>query len=361
VKILVTGATGYIGSAVVDALVARGHRVLGLARSEQSAAILSARGILPAMGDFNDPPSLGAAVAEADVGVVISAASVGASAGDNPANFSRDRDAVEAIQAALGGSGKTLVFTSGSAVFGVFNGGNATEVVYEEDGALPLPVSVFAPRAADVHPILVAGFGDSMAARVETEQAVLAHPEVRGLVIRPGLVYGHGGSYDIPALIRLARRRGRAGHFGNGGTTQSYVHLDDLAELYCLAIERAPQGTTLHGVTDDVTQRELARAVNRMLGSGDRADSLTLVQMLGMTPGERVGLTLTRPLPRNLIHRLGGALTPPPSVGSGISLSLNKRLSSVQTRRITGWSPTRTDILDDIEAGSYRDHVVGSN
>jgi nucleoside-diphosphate-sugar epimerase len=352
-KVLVTGATGYIGSPVADRLLRRGHHVLGLARSERSATTLRDRGIDPAMGDFNDLRSLAALIEAEEVDAVVSTASVGASAGDSAATFARDRDAVEAIQAALRGSDRTLVFTSGSAVFGVFNGGEATDLVYDEHSRLPLPASTFAPAAANVHPMLAVGFGDSMAARVETEQAVLGHPEIRGIVIRPGLVYGHGGSYDVPALIGRARARGRAAHFGSGGTTQSYVHLDDLAELYCLAVERAPQGSTLHGVTADVTQRELAQAVNRMLGAGDATDSLTLVQMLGMTAGERVGLILTRRLPPNLLRRLGRAFTPPPSVGSGISLSLNKRLSSDHTRRLTGWSPSRTDILTDIESGSY--------
>jgi nucleoside-diphosphate-sugar epimerase len=353
VKILVTGATGYIGSAAAGALLTRGHEVLGLVRSERSAATLRDHGIEPAMGDFDDPASLGAVVAAADVDAVVSTASVGASAGDNATTFARDRDAVLAMQAALVRPDQALVFTSGSAVFGVFNDGHATHVAYDEDSRLPLPASTFAPPSAGVHPMLVAGFGDSMAARVETEQAVLRHPAVRGIVIRPGLVYGRGDGYDIPTLIGRARARGRAAHLGSGGTTQSYVHVDELAELYCLAVERAPHGATLHGVVDDVSQRRLAQAVNRMLGAGDRTDSLTLVQMLGMNAAERLGLTLTKRLPLDLSRKVGRAFTPPPSVGSGISLSLDKRLSSETTRRLTGWSPVRTDILRDIESGSY--------
>jgi nucleoside-diphosphate-sugar epimerase len=353
VKVLVTGATGYLGSVAASALLGRGHQVLGLARSERSAATLRDHGIEPAMGDFGDPANLRAAVAAADVDAVVSAASVGASAGDNATTFARDRDAVRAIQAGLIRSDQALVFTSGSAVFGVFNGGEATEVVYDEDTRLPLPASTFAPPSADVHPILAAGFADSMAARVETEQEVLGHSGVRGIVIRPGLVYGHGGSYDIPTLIARARARGRAGHLGNGGTIQSYVHVDDLAELYCLAVERAPHGATLHGVVDDVSQQQLAQAVSRMLGAGDRTDSLTLVEMLGMNAGERLGLTLTKRLSPDLSRKVGKLFTPPPSAGSGISLSLNKRLSSDKTRGLVGWSPSRTDILRDIEFGSY--------
>jgi nucleoside-diphosphate-sugar epimerase len=352
-KVLVTGATGYIGTAVAGALVNRGHQVLGLARSERSAATLRERGVEPAKGDFGDPATLGAAVAASAVDVVVNTASVGASAGDNAATFARDRDAVRAIQAALNGSDQALVFTSGSAVFGVFSGGEASDLVYDETSPVPLSASTFAPPSAAVHPMLVAGFGASMAARVETEHAVLGHPNVRGIVIRPGLVYGHGGSYDIPVLIARARARGRAGHLGSGATIQSYVHLDDLAELYCLAVEHAPGGATLHGVIDDVSQHELAVAVNRMLGVGEDTDNLTVVQMLGMNAGERLGLTLTKRVSPSLLGKLGSVFTPPPSVGSGVSLSLNKRLSSEKTRRLLGWSPTRTDVLRDIEAGSY--------
>jgi nucleoside-diphosphate-sugar epimerase len=252
------------------------------------------------------------------------------------------------------------VFTSGSAVFGVFNGGDATDGIYHEDSQVPLPVPTFAPSSAGVHPMLVAGFGDSMAARVETERRVLGHSGLRGIVIRPGLVYGHGGSYDIATLISRARARGRAGHLGSGGTTQSFIHVDDLAELYCLAVERAPHGAILHGVVGDISQRELARAVNRMLGAGDETDSLTLLQMLGMSPGERLGLTVTKHLSPRVSQKLGKLFTPPASVGAGVSLSVDKRLSSDRTRRLLGWAPSRTDILRDIESGSYATEVVVS-
>jgi len=353
VRVLVTGATGYIGSAVAKALLDRNHRVLGLARSERSAAALRAHGIEPAAGDFADPATLGAVVAASKLDVVVSAASVGASAGDNATTFARDRDALRAIQGALSGTEQGLVFTSGSAVFGVFTGGEGSDVVYNEHSRVPLPASTFAPPSAGVHPLLAAGFGDAMAARVETEREVLGHAATRGIVIRPGLVYGRGGSYDVPALISRARERGRAGHLGSGGTTQSYVHIDDLAELYCLAVESAPRGATLHGVTADVSQRELAQAVNRMLGTDEEPESLTLEQMLGVNYAERLGLSLMRRLPARISRKLGSMLTPPPSVGFGISLSLDKRLSSAKTRRLLDWHPARADIVEDIEAGSY--------
>jgi nucleoside-diphosphate-sugar epimerase len=243
------------------------------------------------------------------------------------------------MREALTDHGGALVFTSGSAVFGVFNGGEATDTVYDEDAHLPLPASVFAPASAAVHPLLAASFEGAMAARVETERAVLADGDMRGVVVRPGLVYGRGGNSDLRSLIDRARKEGRAGHWGSGGTTQSYVHVDDLAELFCLAAELAPHGAILHGVTDDVTQRDLARAINRMIGTDERTDNLSLLQMLGIDV--------------DTVGDIGASFTPPATAASGISLSLNKRLSSEKTRRLLDWSPKRTDIGDDIAFGSY--------
>jgi nucleoside-diphosphate-sugar epimerase len=337
-KILVTGATGYLGAVAADALGARGHEVLGLARSEHSANALRGRGIEPVIGDFGDPVSLGKAVNECRPDAVVSTASVGGASGDQAA-FTRDREAVRAMREALTDHGGALVFTSGSAVFGIFNGGDATDTVYDEDARLPLPASVFAPASAGVHPLLAAGFGDAMAARVQTEQAVLSDGGVRGVVVRPGLVYGRGGNSDLRALIDRARAAGRGGHWGSGGTTQSYVHIEDLAELFCQAAELAPHGAILHGVAADVTQRELAAAINKMIGAGEQTDCLSLEQMLGIDPGT--------------VGNVSGSFTPPPSAASGISLSLNKRLSAEKTRKLLDWSPKRADISDDIAFGSY--------
>jgi nucleoside-diphosphate-sugar epimerase len=186
-KVLVTGATGYLGAAAAEALATRGHQVLGLARSERSSNALRNRGIEPVMGDFGDPASLSNAVREARPDVVVSTASVGGASGDHAA-FVRDGEAVRAIREALADHGGALIFTSGSAVFGVFNAGDATDTVYDEDTRLPLPASVFAPESAGVHPLLAAGFAAAMAARVDT-----ARPGVRArrqfgpqVVDRPG-------------------------------------------------------------------------------------------------------------------------------------------------------------------------------
>jgi len=146
-KVLVTGATGYLGAVAAEALATRGHQVLGLARSERSANALRTRGIEPVVGDFGDPVSLTNAVRDARPDVVVSTASVGGASGDHTA-FVRDGEAVRAIREALADHAGALVFTSGSAVFGVFNAGDATDTIYDEDTRLPLPASVFAPGSA---------------------------------------------------------------------------------------------------------------------------------------------------------------------------------------------------------------------
>src|SRR5260370_42612393 len=117
--------------------------------------------------------------------------------------------------------------------------------------------------------MLVAGFGAAMAARVGTEQDVISASGVRRIVVRPGLVYGEGGSDDLPKLINAARANGGvAPHLGSGGTLHSYIHLDDLANLYKLAVEQASPGSVLHGVYGAVSQPALTSSVSRLLGAG---------------------------------------------------------------------------------------------
>jgi nucleoside-diphosphate-sugar epimerase len=228
-KILVTGATGYIGGAAAKALSRSGHKVFGLSRSDASAARLQEEGLTPVRGDFADPASLARAARAVDV--IVSTASTGA-VDATPQAFADDRAAVGAMLAAIEGAGKTLIFTSGSAVIGVLGRGEASEAVFDEDVHLPLAESVFAPADAGIPAPLTAGLGTAMAARIWTEQDVLTTPGVRGIVMRPGLVYGDGASYDIPGLIRIARANGEAPHLGSGALLQAYVHIDDLGELY---------------------------------------------------------------------------------------------------------------------------------
>jgi nucleoside-diphosphate-sugar epimerase len=281
---------------------------------------LRAAGLTPVAGDFANPSSLAATAAQVDA--IVSTASIGQVEG-TPDSFAKDRDAVAALTRALGDSGKPLIFTSGSAIFGVFTKGEASPTLFDEDHPAALLASVFAPPQAEVPPPFVDAFGGAMAPRAETETAVLQAGGVRGIVIRPGLVYGEGKGYDLPNLIALARKHGVAPHLGAGAVRQGYVHIDDLVELYVLALERAPAGTMLHGVTDEIALGDLAVSVSRLVGAGGRTEAWSLMEM----------------------YARGG--------GGGVSLSVNKRLASQKTRAILGWAPTRYDILKDVEGGSY--------
>jgi nucleoside-diphosphate-sugar epimerase len=318
-KILVTGATGFIGAAVARRL-AQEHEVLALSRSDAATAALRAAGLTPVEGDFADPASLAAPAALVDA--IVSTASIG-QVGGAPDGFARDRDAVAVMTGALGDSGRPLIFTSGSAIFGIFTKGEASPIVFGEDHPVPLPAAVFAPPEAEVPPPFVEAFGGAMAPRAETEAAVRKAAGVRGIAIRPGLVYGDGKGYDLPNLIALTKAHGAAPHLGDGQVRQGYVHIDDLVELYVLALADAPAGAMLHGVTDEVTMGDLADAASRLAGFGGKTEALSLTEM----------------------YVRGG--------GGGVSLSLNKRLASEETRNLVGWAPKRRDILADVEHGSY--------
>jgi nucleoside-diphosphate-sugar epimerase len=277
---------------------------------DSAAAKLRSAGLIPVFGDFADPVSLAAPAAQVDA--IVSTASIGQVEG-TPDSFAKDRDAVAVITKALGDSGKPL------AIFGVFTKGEASPTIFDEDHPVPLPASVFAPPEVEIPAPFIDAFGGAMVRRVETETAVLKAAGVRGIAIRPGLVYGEG----LPNLIALARTHGAAPHLGAGGVRQGYVHIDDLVELYVQALERAPAGTMLHAVTDEIALGDLAAAVSRLVGAGGRTEPLSLMEM----------------------YARGGS--------GGVSLSVNKRLASEKTRKILDWTPTRYDILEDAEHGSY--------
>jgi nucleoside-diphosphate-sugar epimerase len=322
VKILLVGATGYIGSAVARAFRQDGHAVTGLVRSGAAAQRLHAAGLESQPGDFRDPPSLARAVEAIDPEAVAVIASAGGGLGDASA-FSADRSAMQAIAAALQGRGKTLIFTSGSAVFGVFGGGERADPAFAEDAMLPLPRDVFAPASAGVADTIVNDHAVAIGARVEAERATLTAAGVRGIVVRPGNVWGYGGSVDVPKYIELARLNGVAPHWGAGGTTHGYVHLDDVVDLYRLAVARGRPGGIYHAVSEEASQRELALALGRMLGAGARTERVSLERMA----------------------ELGGV--------RGVRLSINKRLSAERARAELGWSPKRLGVVADVEFGSY--------
>ena len=256
--IFLTGATGYIGGAVADALVNAGHSVIGLARSDEAAGRLHLRNIAVHHGDLDSISSLASAASAADA--VIHAGTTN--------NGAIDREAVRAMLDAIAGSGKPFVYTSGIWVVGDTGGRVADETWPARPAAL-------------------------VSWRADVEQLVLdsAARDVRSIVIRPGVVYGRGGG--IPAgFVESARETGAARHVGDGENHWPVVDADDLADLYVRAVEKAPPGTLLIAAERAHRVREIAAAASSdgrtdawpldeaRKALGDYADALALDQIM---------------------------------------------------------------------------------
>jgi nucleoside-diphosphate-sugar epimerase len=228
-KVLLTGATGYIGSVVAEALIAAGHSVVGLARSDAAAGKMSLKGVTPIHGNLTSPAPLAEASKAAD-GVIHAGTT-------NDGGL--DRAAVGAMLMALSGTGKPFIYTSGIWVLG-----NTGDVPADESAPLkPIPIVAWRPA-------------------VETMVLEAAKQNVRAIVIRPAIVYGRGGG--IPAeLVQSAKDSGVARYVGDGTNRWPMVHLHDLADLYARAFENTPPGTLLHAADDtSFRQREIAEAAS---------------------------------------------------------------------------------------------------
>ena len=263
-KVFLTGATGYIGGAIADALRAAGHTVSGLARSDQAARTLTAKGITPIAGDLNTPASLAKAASDSD-GVIHTGTT----------NDGRiDQAAVHAMLDALRGSGKPFVYTSGIWVLGDTGG----KVADESWPINPLPMVAWRPAV---------------------EQLVLeaAGTGIRSVVIRPGVVYGRGGG--IPAdFAKSARESGMVRYVGTGENRWPIIHADDLADLYVRAFLQAPAGAVFHATDGSAYRvREIAQAASANTQSwpledarktlGGYADALVLDQLLSSEKAKR--------------------------------------------------------------------------
>lgn len=288
--VFLTGATGYIGSAVRERLQAAGHELSGLARSDSAAARLTAAGVRPVPGDLTDPPVIGRAAAMADG--VISLATAYDPAVDGPA--------VDAILDALAGSGKPFLYTSG-----IYSQGDTGGAVVDET----TPVRP-APHAAWRTPI-------------EHRVRQAAQRGVRSVDIRPGTAYGRGGG--IPAgFSESARTDGAARFVGTGENRWPMVHVDDLADLYLLALERAPAGILLLAVSGPAYRvKELAAAASRGAGRDGRIASWPLDQA------------------RAALGSYADALV------------LDQQASGRRAQELLGWQPHRAGPIEELERGSY--------
>ena len=289
-KILVIGATGYIGSAVVERLAEARHQVVGLCRPADRDALPT--GLEARLGDLAEPNTLVAAVTS-DIDGVINLAT--------PAGAKVDIAAAAALLQALRGTGRALVYTSGTWVLG-------------RTGSWPVD------EAVSTNPI------ELVEHRPEVERIVLdaAAQGVRSVVIRPGIAYGRGAG--IPRLlVDLAREHGVGRYVGDEALHWPMVHVDDLADLFVAAIERAGPGSLLHGVDEEAVH----------------------VASLATAAGLAAGISeAPRPWPLpEAREALGAAFAD--------ALACHQVVSGDRARRLLDWRPRSSGALHDVASGSY--------
>jgi nucleoside-diphosphate-sugar epimerase len=296
-RVFLTGATGFIGTALVSELLTAGHQVLGLARSDDAAVKLARLGVEAHRGELSDIDSLVAGARACD-GVIHTAFIHDFSA--YAAAAETDRQAVEAMTGSLEGSGKPFVLTSGTALLAL--GRIRTE----------------ADEPASGTPAAVRGVSEATA-------IASAGRGVRASVIRlPPSVHGVGDHGFVPMLIDIARRMGVSAFIDDGANRWPAVHRLDAVRLYRLALEHAVPGARLHAVADEgVAMRAIAEAI-----------------------GAAVGVPV-RSLSKDEASTHFGWM-------AGI-VAIDNPTSSALTREALGWSPKESGLLKDMKESGYFD------
>ncbi len=304
-RVFVTGASGWIGSAVVPELIGAGHHVVGLARSDDSAEALIAAGAEVHRGTLDDLDSLRNAASASDGVIHLAFKHDLAFTGDFLGAADADRLAVETIGDALAGSDRPMVIASGT--LGLAPGRVATEL----DGHDDTPARV--------------ALGEGPRTRWATAEFVLslASRGVRSSIMRlPPTNHGDGDNGFIATVVAIARDKGVSGYIGDGTNRWPAVHRLDSARLFRLALEEAPMGSTLHAVADEgVPIRDIADVIGRHL-------ELPVVSVAPEDAGAHFSW-----------------LAP--------FLALDAPASSALTRELLDWQPLQPGLLDDLNEGHY--------
>ncbi len=304
-RVFVTGASGWIGSAVVPELIGAGHRVIGLARSDASAAALTAAGAEVHRGTLDDLDILRSGAAASDGVIHLAFKHDVAFSGDFQAAADADRRAVEALGESLAGTDRPFLIASGT--LGVAPGRLATE-----------------QDRHDSNPDL-ATRGSGPQARLATAEFVLslASRGVRSSVVRlPPTNHGDGDNGFMATLVAIAREKGVSGYIGDGTNRWPAVHRLDSARLFGLALDGAPAGSTLHAVAEEgVPVREIAAVIGRHL-------ELPVVSIAPEDADAHFAW-------------LAGFL------------AIDAPASSALTRELLGWQPTHAGLVADLDEGHY--------
>jgi nucleoside-diphosphate-sugar epimerase len=296
-RVFVTGATGFIGTAVVRELIGGGHQVLGLARSDAAAKSLLAAGVDVHRGSLDDLESLRSGAAAADG--VIHTAFIHDFSNYGPA-AEADRRAIETLGGALAGSDRLLIVTSGTLLV-QRRGPLATE----ED----IPNPNF-PRKSEDATLALAARG------------------IRSSVLRlPPSVHGKGDHGFVPRLISIAREKGVSAFIGDGLNRWPAVHRLDAAHLYRLVLERGTAGAIYHGAADEgIPTREIAAAIGRGLNA-------RVVSKSREDAADHFGW---------IAHFFG----------------VDAPASSAQTQERLGWRPVQPGLIADLNAAHYFEHAA---
>lgn len=293
-RVFLTGATGFVGSRILPELLAAGHQVLGLTRSDAGARALVAAGAEPYRGTLEEPDSLSAGAAQADA--VIHTAFDHEFA-NFVANCEKDRRVIAALGSALIGTDKPLLITSGVNLGDPGDGRPAQEDAFNTEHAIPRIATELAGNA-----LLDAGI----------DVRIVRLPQVHDPV-KQGL---------ISPYIDISREQGSAGYIGEGANSWAAAHVLDVAKLYVLALDRGEKGARYHAVDEEgVAMRAIAEAVAAGLGIPTRSLS-----------GEEIAAHF-------------GWLA--------IFAGLDMRASSAWTRAALGWQPSGPDLIADLRSMDY--------